>query len=387
MLLSLVFAFTVAEIGLRILIPPRTKHFVWPPGSFHTFKPRRDIFPNTSPETHFSISSLGLRGKELGKDGSETRVLALGGSTTECLMQDDTKTWPARLGDLLTASSGRPAWVGNAGFSGMSSGDHVLQAQVLLSELPHMDSVLVFLGVNDVGVTLGKPEDYLPMPEELNEEDHEKAIRRVFQQVPGRLETTWDYNSSVLRRSQVFQLYKRFKRRKSKDLDSFQLAQDDSGSAILRWRENRQKAAHVVNELPDLTTPLATFRSNLQTIVKVVKKHDAKLVFLTQPVLWRSDLSEADQKRLWMGGIGDFMREPGHDYYSVAALAEAMHRFNAVTLEVCRETGTLCIDLAAKIPADTTVFYDDCHFGEAGSEKIAQAVHADIAKEVPFLPK
>jgi hypothetical protein len=85
-----------------------------------------------------------------------------------------------------------------------------------------------------------------------------------------------------------------------------------------------------------------------------------------------------------MGGVGDFQAEPGHDYYSAGALALALRRFNDVTLDVCRLQGLSCVDLAKEIPSDTTVFYDDCHFGQAGAERIAQAAAAHLAKQAPF---
>jgi hypothetical protein len=383
-LLSLLFALVLAEVGLRILAPSRTRHYVWPPNVHHTFRPRPDIFPGAPPETHFTINKLGLRGPDLGKDGEETRVLTVGGSTTECLFQDDTKTWSARLGDLLTASAGRRVWVGNAGLSGMRSGDHVLHAKHLLAELPRIDVMIVLAGVNDVSTALGSPADYAAVPEDIDDETHEKAVRRAFQQVPGRLENSWDYHASFLRRSQLFQLVRRARRRSSNDLSAYYLAQDDTGSVIERWRENRRKAAHVLAELPDLAPFLATFRANLKTISVIARKHGTRLVLMTQPVLWRAGLGEAEERLLWMGGVGEFMREPGHDYYSAEALGEAMRRFNAVTLDVCREEGLTCVDLASQIPADTSVFYDDCHFGWQGSEKIAQAAAAKVAAEAPF---
>ena len=43
-------------------------------------------------------------------------------------------------------------------------------------------------------------------------------------------------------------------------------------------------------------------------------------------------------------------------------------------LDVCREEGVDCLDLAALIPKDTSAFYDDCHFNIAGNAKVAAAV-------------
>jgi hypothetical protein len=43
-------------------------------------------------------------------------------------------------------------------------------------------------------------------------------------------------------------------------------------------------------------------------------------------------------------------------------------------LEVCRERELACIDLAAALPQDETVFYDDAHFNESGARQVANVV-------------
>lgn len=377
-------ALVLAEVALQIMVPPRTTHHVWPPGMHHTFRPQRDVLPDFTPETRYTINAAGLRGPELGRDEEELRVLAIGGSTTECLYHDDSKVWVRRVGEILSEGGGRRVWSGGAGKSGANTNDHVLHAKYLLKELPRMDLVLVLAGVNDVNVALATPETYAPTPPDLDPATNEKAVRKAFFQVPGKLEHSWDYDASILRRSQLYRLVKKVRQQRSRDLKSLHLVDDDTGKGLVRWRANRQQAARIRTELPDLTAGLATFRANLNTIAALVEARGARLVLLTQPTLWRADLSEQEQKLLWMGGVGDYMVEAGHEYYSPAALAEAMRRFNDVTLAFCREKGLTCVDLAAEIPKTTEIFYDDCHFGHTGSEKIAQAIAAQLRKAAPF---
>ena len=45
--------------------------------------------------------------------------------------------------------------------------------------------------------------------------------------------------------------------------------------------------------------------------------------------------------------------------------------YNRAMIEVCRDEGVDCIDLASLLPKDTSVFYDDFHFNIPGCEKIA----------------
>lgn len=385
LLVSLSLGLILVEVVLRVVVPPRTTHCVWPPNMSRVFKPRAELYPDLLRETRFTINSRGLRGPELGRDEDELRVLAIGGSTTEGLYHDDAGVWPARVGALLQEAPGsKRVWVGNAGRSGMNSRDHVMHAGRLLEELPRVDAVVLFVGVNDMIAALGKPEAYTPFPDETDREGQAKAARRAFFQVPGRLEDSGDYERSFFAKSQIFQLVKRVRRQRVRDLNSVYKMQDDNGDNMLRWRENRRQASRILPELPDLAPHLATFRANLNRIADVAKARGTPLVMMTQPTLWRADMSPEEEKLLWMGGLGDFQVEPGHEYYSTAALADGMRRFNEVTLDVCRERGIACIDLAGEIPKDATIFYDDCHFGRKGAERVAQAAAAHLAKQPAF---
>lgn len=383
-LLSSVFALVLAEIVLRIVVPPRTTHSVWPPSMSRVFHPRAKLYADLPGETRFTINARGLRGAELGRDEEELRVLALGGSTTECLYHDDPKAWTNLVSTLLSDDGKKRVWVGGAGRSGMNSGDHVLHAKHLLAELPRMDAVVILLGVNDMSVALGRPEAYEPTPRDMDHATHEKAVRRAFFQVPGPLEDAWDYDGSFAAKSRLYQLVKRIRRQRSRDLGTVYRMQDDEGEAMIRWRANRRQARSVKGELPDLTAALATFRANVTAIAEIAAERGLPLVLMTQPALWRDDLPQAEQDLLWMGGLGDFQSGPGYDYFSAGALAEGLRRFNAVTLDVCRERSLPCLDLAKEIPSDTTIFYDDCHFGQTGSERIAEALATHLRRLPPF---
>jgi hypothetical protein len=75
-----------------------------------------------------------------------------------------------------------------------------------------------------------------------------------------------------------------------------------------------------------------------------------------------------------MGGVGDFRRRPGSLYYEPEALSRGMDAYNARLLEVCRETGADCVDLASAVPKVTRYFWDDCHFTDEGQALVAEAV-------------
>jgi hypothetical protein len=133
-----------------------------------------------------------------------------------------------------------------------------------------------------------------------------------------------------------------------------------------------------------LGTALDEYSRNLETIVDVARGRGADVIFMTQPMLWRRDLELAGRALLWMGGLGDFQKAPGQPYYSVGALADAMARYNQRMLQVCAARGLHCLDLAARVPRTTEIFYDDAHFTELGARLIAEIVAEHLARGASF---
>src|SRR5439155_10586195 len=140
----------------------------------------------------FTTNSLGLRGRDPGPMGARgLRLLAVGGSTTECLYLDDGATWPALVERNLTRRlGGEPVWVGNAGISGANARDHVVQVKYLLPQYRPVDVVLVLVGVNDLTVRLSAGIEYTPRPPPTSSAEEPLQIRRAFARAPGRLNET-----------------------------------------------------------------------------------------------------------------------------------------------------------------------------------------------------
>ena len=113
---------------------------------------------------------------------------------------------------------------------------------------------------------------------------------------------------------------------------------------------------------------------NLGAIIDAAERSDARVIFLTQPTLWRSGLSPAEQARLWMGGPPLDQMADGAEFYSVEALARGMQDFNDFLLRVCRARSVECLDVASGMPREAALFWDDAHYTEAGSRRLANLV-------------
>src|SRR5690606_16482325 len=146
------------------------------------------------------------------------------------------------------------------------------------------------------------------------------------------------------------------------------------GSIYTTWRAHRAGASQRLDALPDLGPALGEYRRNVVALARLCADHGARPLFLTQPCLWREDLAPEDEALLWMGGVGDYQREPGAACCPARALAEGLGRYNEELAAACAEAGADCLDLAALLPRDRTVFYDDVHFNEHGARLVADRV-------------
>lgn len=63
-----------------------------------------------------------------------------------------------------------------------------------------------------------------------------------------------------------------------------------------------------------------------------------------------------------------------------------MAAFNDTLLNVSQNRHLECVDLASMLEKDTIVFYDDAHFNESGSQKVAMILSEYLLKKQPFLP-
>jgi lysophospholipase L1-like esterase len=268
--------------------------------------------------------------------------------------------WPALLERELGARLGRLVWVANAGKSGRTTLDHALQLAHLLYQEPRFERVVLLTGVNDLcawlgaGAAPGGAED----------------LERAFDVVPRALA-----RGPWWRRTALFGL-----------LDGLQerwaappRAQDEAARAYASWRGHRRGAARWLEELPDPSAALAGFRADLAAIAASCAAREVELVLVTQPALWRSDLAAELEALLWLGGVGDFQRTAGCDYYTAGALAQGLALFNAELASSGRALGVPVLDLAAFLDGDPRCFYDDVHFNEEGARRVAAFLAEGLA--------
>lgn len=366
-------ALVAAEAAARSFFPGADAFYIYPPGLRRTFLPAVKILPGLPKVAHFDVNSLGLRGDEP-PEGDAYRILALGGSTTQCAYVDQPDSWPMRVQTLLAgAAEGRRVWVANAGRSGFTTRRHVVQLRHLLDQEPRFDAVLLLAGVNDLAQRLEFGDEEPPLAE-LSFEG--VATADCFTFVP----TEHDDKNPFLKRLGLFRMAKLLEVRSSMP------AQEDIGQEQLRWRRNRRNASEIREELPDLAPALEAYRANLAACAAITREHGVRLILVDQPSIWRADLPESAHQILWLGGVGNYQKQRGLPYYSITALAEGMARYNQALHQAAEQAGVESIHLAEQIPKDVRHFYDDVHFNDQGSCAVAEVIADYLGARPPFSP-
>ncbi|MEO7455009.1 MAG: hypothetical protein ABIY52_02025 [Gemmatimonadaceae bacterium] len=380
-LVALVVTALLAEGVLRLVLPPRDRFYVNAPGTHQTASISPAVVRGVDSVVDYHINSAGIRGPAFGSDAGEYRILTVGGSTTECLLLNDDQAWPALLASALPRTGdGRHAWVGSVGRSAMTSREHVLHLKYLLRQYPRIDAVVVLTGVNDMLSALRQGDEYL-MPRPITDRIAERAdMRRAFVVAPHMDELPVD---SVplpwYKRTALYDVARRARLARSAR-GTFDI--DPQGGLVMARR--KRSVTTLTDTLPPLALPLAEFRRNLEAMTRIAFARHVRLIFVTQSSAWRANMSAAEQRDLWLGWQGAGWQE-ATQYFSPAALDNAMVSYNAELRRLCARRSVECVDAASVIPKSAANFYDDVHFTRAGAHALAAVLAGALAKEPPFV--
>lgn len=325
----------VIEIILRVCIP----YYVRPPYLQRVFEITPNVMPGLVGIKNYSINSLGVRGDEIEKP-YDHYVIAIGGSTTECLSLDDNETWPYLIQKMLN-EKGKHVWVGNAGKSGAKIQEHVEDLPQLIKQFPQVKTVVILVGVNEV-----------------------YAILR------NTLEQNSSFNFSIPEFLKNLFVWKQIQTFSRKYFTQVHLNQENTADYYKLVRENRRRSSKV-DTAPDFSNYLIQYQASIRQLNEICTENAVRCIFLTQPTMWRENLNSEEDSLLWFGW-GGYDQMTSGKYYSVEVLSKVMSKLNDALLRECKNQKLECIDLANLLEKDTTTFYDDCHFNISGSLKVAK---------------
>lgn len=327
-----------------------TYSYVWQPNLEYAFNPNSSIFSGINGESHFTINNLGYRGNEIKNPEDEYRILIVGGSTSECLYLDNNETWPYLLMNKLNKTKDNKQVISmNIGKSGHGLRNNIL-ALKYLPDYYEPDLIIVLTGANDLLFKLSRKDAWQP----FNESEFNSTESYTFSVSPG----------YTLKSTIVYKIYKtldlKFKKVKP---------QDGIGNTLLENRLKRQNSENWVNEIPDLTLTLEDYERNLERVIELSEDKNSSLLFMTQPYLWKENMTSEEDASLWM--TYDF----GDIYYPTETMIYSMNEFNKILLKVCENSKNIfCIDFEKKVPKTFNYLYDDMHFNENGASFVAEEI-------------
>lgn len=349
----------VSLVMLEVLLGfffPKDEYKIWYPNLEFSFDMQRGLLPGVDGRVEFQTNGEGMIGDAI-SNTADFRILTIGGSTTECLMLGSEGGWPYLLQSKLNKSyANRQIWIGNLGRSGLHSEDHILALKHLIPELPKIDALIILVGANDLQKRMTLQKDYASF------EDPE-LYSHAFHIYPNR------HNGSFLKRTNVWALIKKIK--KQYDFSKNQeMSHDEVESFFLKNRMKRKESPKV-DTLPDLTNAANEYKRRILEIIKIARSQKIRIIFLTQPTIWKENFPENWERYLLTGGVNIPGTSKRAEYYSVEALMKGMEIYNQRVIEACAESDVEIIDLASMIPKDTTYFYDDMHFNKKGATEIS----------------
>ena len=307
-------------------------------------KKTRDTAPlyRGGSEFIYQRDAFGFRGA--GVDPARISILTIGGSTTNQVDLPEDVTWQAVLERSLHEHGYDRVVVANAGVDGQSTVGLIADLELWFPNVPHLKPHLVvaYVGINDVYIAA--PSASHEAIDEGERRQHERdglrpsSLRREIEQRSAFV-LLWTTIAGML------------------EADRAHLRHEARDFAAVQWTD---QPAQPIWPAAQLEINLAAYKDRLVRIAELVEGRDAVPVFVTQT---RADY-RLDGGRL--SGIVTVSGPNGVDR------GRALTRFNAATLDVCRERHVVCLDLATELRFSDGDFYDYEHNTPQGAEKIGR---------------
>lgn len=377
---SCLIGVVLLESGLRIT-RERDRFYPFHPNAKRVFYPTPDVTPGIEGVSYFTTCSLGTRGPEL--DNSKYRMLVIGGSTTACTALNDDETWPELLRRYVNqrCSDRKLLWVTSSGVNGLNSRNHIMHAKYLVPRIPELDYVLVYAGLNDVGLWLYNPTfdpQYLDDP--ANWSDTLARSFRISNYVAN--DAPWYKHLEIWKRASVIKAaYQTAKLARQQQRDIF--VEDERFQWLetaAQRRAERRKRFVPRAKMETLDTAIGAYQANLNRIVRLCREAGTEPIFMAQYIRWHG-VSEDQRRRIWMGAM-----DRGNAYVRAEQMAELVDRFNAAMRQTAEAERVLFVDLPALLGEAGDLSYDGVHLNELGARMVAQSLADFLIQQDLFVP-
>ncbi len=351
-IITFILCFLLIELILSFSYPKNNNYYIGKPFQKHSFSLDTAVLRGTSPLAKISYNSLGARSDEI-SENNLYKIITFGGSTTECVALDQEKTWTELLEKSLNKNNDSTLfWVGNFGKSGNGTNHHILQTELMLQNdrLSDAKIVLFLIGFNDLNMSLQNTELY-------SNPDNQEINLSSFMIIP-------DKDLPLYRRTAIWKFLKH---------TNYQMGLNSYTKEELVKAYNEVRTARLSSkkkkQIPNLDIGLKHYKKNINHLIQLCKAKSKVPIFLTQPVLWRPNISEESENILYT-----FFKDQNN--LDTETLYESMKIFNDALIEVCSTNDIQYIDLFKY--SEENWFYDDCHLNEKGAYEVSKIISNQI---------
>jgi len=289
----------------------------------------------------YKRNSIGFRGQEPPVPFKDyLTLIAVGGSTTECMFISEGKTWEDRLGVELAKDLPR-SWINNAGFAGHSTFGHIVLLRDYIATLK--PSVCVFLiGGNDIDRN------------DLRNDDNFTKTNERWVLILAK--------KSVL--ANTLLSFYRNHLAKEKNIA------DKSGISLLNKTPLHIPDSIIKNKLKLQEPLLAAYASRVKEMIRLCTENQIEPIFVTQPCLVGDAIDS-------LTGV-DLSTFPMSAEINGKLFWKYMELYNAETKKVAEAEGAFVVDLAPELPKSSAYFYDLIHYNNAGNARVANIISAQL---------
>lgn len=297
------------------------------------------LYKTDAKQITYKRDALGLRGDYGAQDKID--ILTMGGSTTDQRYITEGATWQ----DVLQREfrqAGKTVSIANAGVDGHSTYGHIKAFDWWLPQIPNLKAkyILLYVGVND----------FYKAPDSYNFSADCSSTRHYLRQ-------------QMRQKSALYYLF-----RTTKDLIlSAETRHKAIKFASVAWTDTplAKDHARLSRERVD------SYSERLKRLNEKMRAVSATPIFVTQSI---GRCQQRDGKLFGTTDTKKFNEAEinGVDHCVILGL------LNDKTMEVCRESNGVCIDLARELEFDADDYYDFYHNTPQGAGKIGRYLHAKL---------
>ncbi len=328
----------------------------------------------TYTQNQYGFRSLSMRTKE--KGSRTVRIICIGASTTGQGSQNTEDTWSGILEQKLNeimSKSNIPVEVAAWGIGGKKVWDGYLYCAHELSKF-EPDIVVNLWGINDLAGQGGPNYSYSGKEKKMT--DLRNALVKKESKKNG-----WKshFKTTLLKYSQIYRRLVHIRmRRTDKTLLAIKQVLAGEVDKLLSKRQSEYRRLPFKENISRNPDPILEFTDGIEALILLLKKQGIETVVMSQPILWKKDMSSAEKDVLWFS----FNTKEGPVRASGQWLETEMSRYNQIQEKLAENYRLSYVPLDSLIPKTLNIFYDDCHFTDNGNRAVAQAAYPEALKLV-----